>query len=110
MASSDVLDVHFIVGNRSELDHKFRTVVAGEKSPDETMSDFIKHAVVERYEANEKQQQESSAVEKVRQDLMERIQKLEEQIRAGYTPRENSISEQKDIKKNDKVSKLSSAW
>ncbi len=109
MAASDLLDIHFRVGNRSVLDLKFRAVVTAQKPQDETMSDFVKRAVIERFDAEENQQQEISAVEKVRQELMERIRNLEGRIEAGYTPRENLIREQNDIK-NDKVNKLSSAW
>ena len=108
MASSNVLDVHFTAGNRSKLDLKFRAVVAAEKSPDETMSDFIKRSVIERFDTSQNQQQETSAAEKVRQELMGKIRELEEKIQTGYTPR--VICEPQEAKKNDKISKLSGAW
>jgi hypothetical protein len=110
MASADVLDIHFIAGNRSELDLKFKAVVATEKSPDETMSDFIKRSVIERFGTGQNQQQESLAAEKVRQELLARIQELEEKIQTGYTSRENFVSQPKTVKQNDKISKLSAAW
>lgn len=110
MVASNLLDIHFTAGNRSVLDLKFRAVVAAQKSEDETMSDFIKRAVIERFDVEENQQQEISAAQKVRQELMERISNLEGRIQAGYIPRENMISEPQEVKKNDKISKLSGAW
>jgi hypothetical protein len=108
---ADRLDIHFTVGNRSELDLKFRAVVAAEKLPEETMSDFVKQSIVAGFEAKEKQQEEISAAEKVRQELMEEIRELRTIVDRGGTIRPVPVKmEEKIVKNNEKVVKLSSAW
>lgn len=82
MYCGEPLDIHFRVGTRSELDHRFHRAIEI-KPPEQNMSDFVKIAVAEWYESKLQRQEEISEVEKVKRELEAKIRRLEEMIRSG---------------------------
>jgi hypothetical protein len=111
MVSANILDIHFTAGNRSELDRKFRAIVAAEKTADETMSDFIKRTIVYWYEFGKENQNEASAVERVRQELMGEIRELRDMIDQGIVVQPKLINGEPTKKENEqKITKLSTSW
>lgn len=80
---TDRIDIHFAVGNRSEIDRKLREIIATEKSDEVTMSEFLKEIIIEYFEDKRKASKEISEAEKVRREFDIRFKQLEERIKSG---------------------------
>ena len=103
---TDRIDIHFAVGNRSEIDRKLREIIATEKSDEVTMSEFLKEIIIEYFEDKRKDSKEISEAEKVRREFDARFRQLEEKIKSGRvveSPNSSNSSRQNEVKEKVKA-------